>query len=168
MFARLNRIGLLVMLLTMMSIALTSCLPGGPAQATMEDLDAAEALWLETPATDYMITVEVDRPDDRRRTMVVVADGEIVEGIVAYWDPGTRKWQDALPLSDEQSFPFTVPGLFDMVRGALEGSGREDIRVSMDGEPPFPREIIFGPVIVDGEPFSTTEATITVRHFTVN
>ena len=100
--------------------------------------------------------------------MVVVADGEIIEGIVSYWDPKTRKWQDAQPLSEEQAFPFTVPGLFEMVRGSLEDSGREDIRMQMEGEPPFPREIVFGPVIVDGEPFSMTEATITVMHFQEN
>jgi hypothetical protein len=168
MFQRLIRMTFFFLILSILSVMLVGCLPNGPSQVTMEDLDTAEATWLASPSMNYMMTVEVDRPDDKRRNMIVVAEGEIVEGIVSYWDPATRKWQDALSLNEEQAFPFTVPGLFEMVRGSLEDSGREDIRVEMDGEPPFPQKIIFGPVIVDGEPFSMTEATITVKHFQEN
>lgn len=168
MFDCLKRMAHFFLLFSIASLILTGCLLGASPQTTMAEVDAAEAVWLESPSMDYMMTVEVDRPDDKRRTMVVVADGEIVEGIVSYWDPKTRKWQEAQQLSEEQAFPFTVPGLFEMVRGSLEDSGREDIRMKMEGEPPFPREIIFGPVIVDGEPFGMTEATITVKHFQEN
>ncbi len=168
MFDYLKRMAHSFVLFCTVSLLLTGCLPGGSPQATMEEVDAAEAAWLASPSLDYMMTVEVDRPDDKRRNMVVVADGEIVEAIVSYWDSNARKWQEAQPLGEAQAYPFTVPGLFEMVRGSLQDSGREDIRMTMEGEPPFPREIVFGPVIVDGEPFSMTEATITVRHFQEN
>ncbi len=168
MFQDSRKLAYVLVLLSIVLLALAGCLRGGSPQATLEEIDEAEAAWLASPSLDYMMTVEVDRPDDKRRNMVVVADGEIVEAIVSYWDSDTRKWQDAQPLGEEQAYPFTVPGLFEMVRGSLEDSGRDDIRMKMEGEPPFPREIVFGPVIVDGEPFSMTEATITVKHFQEN
>ena len=97
--------------------------------------------------------------------MVTVADGEIVDALVSYWDFDSRSWQEPYALNDEQAFPFTVPGLFEMVRGALEESGRDDIRVDLQGAPPFPQKIIFGPISIDGEPFDQTRATVTVRSF---
>ena len=164
----LNRIARFFVLFSAIALVSSGCLLGGSPQITIEQVNAAESAWLASPSTDYIITVEVDRPDDRRRNMVVVADGEIVEGIVSYWDSDARKWQEAQPLGKDQAYPFTVPGLFEMVRGSLADSGREDTRVKMEGEPPFPREIVLGPVIVDGEPFSMTEATIKVKHFQDN
>ena len=133
--------------------------------ATMSLIDEAEAAWLAAPTASYRMTVEIDRPDDRRRSMVTVVEHEIVEGVVSYWDFQAREWQEPYALNQEQSFPFSVPGLFDMVRGALEESGRESIQVKMAGDPPFPQKILFGPVIVDGEPFEPTRATVTVHQF---
>jgi hypothetical protein len=164
----LNRIARFFVLFSIVASVSAGCLSEGSPQITIEEVDAAESAWLASPSMDYMITVEVDRPDDRRRNMVVVADGEIVEGIVSYWDSRAREWQEAQPLGKDQAYPFTVPGLFEMVSGSLADSGRKDTRVKMEGEPPFPRQIVLGPVIVDGEPFSMTEATITVKHFQEN
>lgn len=144
---------------------LAGCSIGGPPKATIQMMDEAEARWQAQPTLDYEMTVEVNRPDDRRRTTVIVAGGAIVQGEVSYWDADKRRWQEPYALNEEQSFPFTVPGLFDMVRGELKNSGRADIRVEMDGDPPFPRRIELGPVFVDGEPVSGTEAIVTVKSY---
>ena len=68
-------------------------------------------------------------------------------------------------LNKEQSFPFSVPGHFDMVRGVLDESGRNSIHVMLAVEPPFPQWIIFGPVVIDGEPFDQIKATVTIHQF---
>lgn len=152
-------------LVTLLLLTVAGCRAGRLPQATLEMMDAGEAAWLAAPVADYRMTVEVERPDDRRRTMVTVVDGKIVDGVVSYWDGSGRGWGEPYALNEEQAFPFTPPGLFDMVRGALEESGREDIRVLMEGEPPFPRKILMGPIRVEGQPFDRTRATVTVRSF---
>lgn len=133
--------------------------------------------------SNYHIVVDVDRPDpssalrqaqddssgqgDRRRTELTVRQGEITEAVVKYWDFRKKRWQEPYDLNPEQAFPFTVPGLFDMVRGELRSSGRADIRVVMDGELAFPHRIVLGPVWEDLRPVEGTEATVTVREFEV-
>jgi len=134
----------------------------GMDRATVAMMDEAEAKWQAQPTLDYEITVEVERPDDRRRTTVRVSQGDIIQGKVTYWDPNDSRWLEPYELNQEQAFPFTVPGLFDMVRGEIRNSGRADIRVKMGGDPPFPRRIVLGPVFMDGRPVSGTEATVEV------
>jgi hypothetical protein len=130
-------------------------------------MDNAEALWQANPVPSYHIIVDVDRPDDRRRNDLTVRQGEIVEATVSYWDFQKKRWEEPYDLNQEQAFPFTVPGLFEMVRGELRGSNRADIRVVMDSAPAFPHRIILGPVWQDLRPVSGTEATVTVRKFEV-
>ena len=154
-----------VALLGILLVALLGGCTIGMERASIAMMDEAEANWQAQPALDYEITVEVDRPDDRRRTTVVVAGGAIVQGTVTYWDPNNRRWQEPYELNEEQAFPFTVPGLFEMVRGEIRGSGRADIRVKMGGDPPFPRRIVLGPVFMDGRPVSGTEATVVVTSY---
>ena len=147
------------------SLFAAGCLFDGMAPATPALLDEAEAAWLASPTASYRMMVEIDRPGDRRRSIVTVVDHEIIEGVVSYWDFEDRQWREPYALNEEQSFPFTVPGLFDIVQGALEESGRERIQVKMAGEPPFPQKIILGPVIMDGESVEQTKATVIVHQF---
>lgn len=157
-----------VWILVFMGIIITALLGGcssGLQKASVQMMDTAEARWQQQPVQDYEIMVEVKRPDDRRRSTVIVQQGQIVRGDVSYWNAKTNRWDDPAALNQEQSFPFTVPGLFDMVRGELNSSGRADIRVKMEGEPPFPRRIVLGPVMLDGQAMSGTEAVITVERY---
>ena len=144
---------------------LVGCSQAAPATTRM--IDEAEARWQADPVPSYHIVVDVDRPDDRRRTELTVREGEIVEATVSYWDFREKRWQEPHPLNQEQASPFTVPGLFEMVRGELRSSGRADIRVVMDGEPAFPHRIVLGPVWQGRRPVEGTEATVTVREFEV-
>ncbi len=157
-------------LLAGLLILLVGCSQSVPASMCM--MDDAEARWQTDPVPSYHIVVDVDRLDDRRRTELIVRQGEIVEATVKYWDFGKKRWQEPYDLNYEQAFPFTVPGLFDMVRGELRGSGRADVRVVMEGEPAFPHRIVLGPVwgwcpTYDLRPVDGTEATVTVREFEV-
>ena len=160
-----SRRTMIFFLLLTAAFLLVACRSNRLQPATLALMDEAEAAWMAAPTASYRITVEIDRPGDRRRSTVTVVDHEISEGTVSYWDFEAKRWQPAYALNDEQSFPFSVPGLFDMVRGALEESGRESIYVMMEGEPPFPQKILFGPVVVDGVPFDQTKSTVTVREF---
>lgn len=146
--------------------ALLNGCSSGLHRASVQMMDRAEAQWQQAPVLDYEITVEVNRPDDRRRTTVLVAQGQIVQGEVSYWNAKDQRWDEPYALNEEQSFPFTVPGLFDMVRGELENSGRVDIRVRMEDESTFLEHIVLGPVMLDGQVVSGTEATITVESYT--
>lgn len=152
--------------LLLTALLLGGCSFFGPPKATLQMMDEAEARWQAAPVQNYAITVEVDRPDDRRRTTVSVEAGQIVEGVVSYWDFERQAWRAPYALNQDQAFPFTVPGLFDMVRGELENSGRDEVRVEMGGEPPFPQRILLGPVVLDGQTLVETMATVTVRQLT--
>jgi len=133
--------------------------------ASVRMMDEAEARWQANPVLNYRIVVDVERPDDRRRNELTVRQGEVTRAVVMYWDPRQKRWGEPYELNPEQAFPFTVPGLFDMVRGELRGSNRADIRVAMDGDPPFPQRIVLGPVWEDLRPVPGTEATVIVREF---
>jgi hypothetical protein len=151
--------------LLLASLVLAGCSFNRPAAATPSLIAEAEAGWQASPTADYRITVEVERPDEARRLVVTVVDHEIAQGLISYYDFETRRWLPPQELNQEQAFAFTVPGLFDMVRGALAGCERDDIRVQMAGEPPFPQKIVLGPVIMDGEKIEATRSTVTVRQF---
>ncbi len=138
-----------------------------PMPASIPMMDRAEERWNADPVPSYHIVVDVERPDDRRRNDLVVRQGKIVEATVRYWEGGMKRWGDRYELGQEQAFPFTVPGLFDMVRGELRGSNRADIRVLVGGEPAFPQRIPLGPVWEDNQPVSGTEATVIVRKFEI-
>jgi len=132
---------------------------------SLAEMDAAEAAWNEHPIASYRIVVEVTRPDELRRNDITVRDGEVISAEMLLWDARQREWREPYTLLPSQSFPFTVPGLFDTVRGALEHSGRTRIEVDMIGDPPFPRRIEFGPVWEEGQMVRGTEASIRVREF---
>ncbi len=133
--------------------------------ATLQLMDSSEALWQADPVSTYSIVVEVDRPSDRRRNFITVEKGQVVQATVSYWNAESKQWDTPYDLNQEQAFPFTVPGLFDMVRGEIRGSGRGDIRVQLSGDPPFPRLIVLGPVLLNGQPVGGTEATVIVDEF---
>jgi len=157
-----QRYGKIPVALLLGAFLIGGCIPG-LHRASLEMIDRAEDQWQQAPAQDYEITVEVNRSDDRRRTTVVVQQGRIVQGEVSYWNSADKRWDEPYPLNEEQSFPFTIPGLFEMVRGELKNSGRVDIRVRMADELSLPWYIVLGPVMLDGQAISGTEAVITVE-----
>lgn len=134
---------------------------------SLAELDAAEAAWQANPLPDYHIIVDVKRPDELRRNELTVRKGEVTEAVMMLWDGRDRSWREPLQLDASQSFPYTVPGLFDTVRGALEHSGRTVIRVDMQGDPLFPWRIQFGPVWEGGQMVRGTESELQVRIFEV-
>lgn len=160
---RLLRVGILLGMLGL-GFIVAGCTALMP-QASFEMMNDAEAQWEADPIAGYRIVVDVERPSDRRRTEVTVRQDAIVRADVQYWNDTTGTWDEPSDLNQEQAYPFTVPGLFDMVRGELASSGRADVRVSMDGSPAFPHRIVLGPVWLDGKPVSGTEATVVVRTF---
>lgn len=150
-------------LLSLTLLLLAAC--GRYEPATIAAMDTAQARWQANPVPSYTIVVDVDRPGEKRRNTVVVENGQIVYGEVKYWDEAADRWGEPIPLDPEQAYPFTVPGLFDMVREQIRESGRQDIQVAMDGDPPFPHTLRLGPVFLDGRPFEGTEAVVQVVEF---
>ena len=143
---------------------LTGC--GGKLEpASLQMINDAEAQWQANPVLSYRIVAEVEGQGERRRNEITVSQGQITGAIVMYWNSDQRRWDGPLKLREEQAFPFTVSGLFDLVRDELLRSGRRDIRVAMSGDPAFPRRIVLGPVWQDDQPRSGTETRVTIRSF---
>lgn len=132
---------------------------------SLAEIDQAEAAWQANPVLNYRMVTIVKRPDEIRRFEVEVRNGEIVRGELKLYDALKKTWVKPYELSEEQAFPFTVPGLFDTVRGALRSSGRAIIRVKMGEDPPFPQRIELGPVWDRGQMIRGTETEIEVREF---
>ena len=88
-----------------------------------------------------------------------------MSGTVSYHDYDRGEWAAPLSLRADQAAPFTVEGLFDMVRFEVIASGRRDIQVAMDGTPAFPHLIIFGPVSRAGTSAPGTQSTVRVQSF---
>jgi hypothetical protein len=131
--------------------------------ATTALLDETEARWRDNPVLGYRLVAQVDRPGDVRRVELLVEQERIVTATVRYREKGL--WGGRSDLSQKQAWPFSVPGLFEMVRGELASSGRGSIQVGLDDTYPFPRKLVLGPVYQDGQAVSGTEATMTVRIF---
>lgn len=115
----------------------------------------------------YHIIVGVERPVEMRRNDLTVKDGEIVSATVTYWKQKGWEWNEPYDLNHDQAYPFTIPGLYDMLRGAINTQNREYIRVDMQGNPPFPHWIEFGTVWQEGEPVYGTESRVIVRKFEI-
>lgn len=133
--------------------------------ATIERVRDAEARWDEAPVLDYGITVDVDRPGERRRTVLDVRGGRIVSASVSYWDPDEGRWSAPTPLRPEQALPFTPPGLLDMVRREIHLQSRSDLRIDLKGSPPFPHRILMGRLKRGDRLVPNSEAMISVRRF---
>jgi len=136
-------------------------------RADINMLNEAQTIWYAQPISSYRLVVDVSRPGELRRNAVTVRNGEVIEATVKYRNQNTFFWDATYPLNAEQSYPFTIPGLYDMLRGALNSSNRAEIRVDMRGYPPFPHRIVFGPVWEGGTVFRGTESKVIVREFEI-
>jgi hypothetical protein len=123
-------------------------------------VEAAEADWQARSLTDYEMVVDVQRPEaeDSFRAEVQVQGGRIVGGTLRYREKG--RWGTPLTLSDTQAFPYTVPGLFTVLRAELANSGRRSIEVELDPVYAFPRRLVLGPVYEDGRAVPGTETRV--------
>lgn len=135
--------------------------------ASFKMLNDAQTIWYPNEILHYRIVVDVIRPGEARRNEIHVANGEIVEATVRYRRPSSLGWGEPSVLNTEQAYPFTIPGLYDMVRLPLRSGGRQLIRVDMRGNPPFPHEIVFEPVWENGVRVMETKARVVVRRFTI-
>jgi hypothetical protein len=133
--------------------------------ASLQMIDEAEVQWQQAPILNYHIIVEVDRLDERRQNDLTVSQGQVIHAVVAYWDTNSNTWNRSTDLNQQQAFPYTVPGLFDTVRGELKNGSRTDIQVALGGDPPFPQQIDLGEVQDAGQAVSGTAATVTVKKF---
>lgn len=134
-------------------------------QATFRLLNDSQTAWYSNPVTNYRIVVDVIRPDEVRRNEIVVKNSEIVSATVKYRKTGGLGWQSPYNLNEGQAHPFTVLGLYDMVRVPLRNNARQDIRIDMQGTPPFPHVIVFEPLWDGGERLVETGARVIVRVF---
>jgi len=136
-----------------------------PVIVTVQSIDATRARWDARPVRSYHIIVDVERPGDRRRNAITVFEETIIRSSVAYWDEKTRDWGPPRELTAGQATPFTVPGLFTLIRQELIEGHRSDCRVAFVGDPPIPERVLLGPVMRSERPVGGSEATIFVTDF---
>ncbi len=134
---------------------------------SLAEIEKAEAAWQAQPVLNYRMITEISRPGEQRRYEIVVTDGIVSYAVMELYDVSTKTWQEPFELNESQAFPFTVPGMFDIVREALRNSDRTAIRVQMGETPPFPVRIELGMVSDQGKPVRGTETEIQVRLFEV-
>ncbi|NUM44187.1 MAG: hypothetical protein HUU38_05725 [Anaerolineales bacterium] len=150
-------------------LALTACATQPEERypdASIPTLTAAEADWYAAGITYYRIVTEIHFADERRLHTVTVKDQIILEKMVAYWDADLENWGEPKPMTEEEAYWYTVPGLFETVRGALLKECRAFTRNELSGTPIFPRVIILGPAQLDGETIDDTVSWVEVREFT--
>jgi hypothetical protein len=136
-------------------------------RATIKMINDAQTIWYPDPILNYHIVVDVQRPGEYRRNDLTVVGGEIVSATVMYRKQKWWGWEEPFALNFDQAYPFTIPGLYDMLRGAINANNRKEIRVDMQGYPPFPHRIEFGTVWQEGEPVYGTESRVIVKEFEV-
>ena len=136
-----------------------------PVVVTVQSLDAKRALWEAKPVRSYHIIVDVERPSDRRRNEITIIDDAIIRSSVAYWNEALQDWGPPRELTAGQAAPFTVPGIFALIRQELLEGHRSDCRVAFVGYPPVPERILLGPVMRPEGPLPGTEARIIVSGF---
>jgi hypothetical protein len=133
--------------------------------ASLGLINDCEDRWRAHPIVSYHIVVDVDAPGERRRNEITVQQGKISRAVMRYWNRSAGKWEAPTGLGKEQALPFTVPGLFDIIRGEVMRGSRTDIRVEISQHPSYPRCIVLGREVRDGRPLSGTQTTLTVASF---
>jgi hypothetical protein len=132
-------------------------------EANISMLNTAETQWYNAGINHYRLLVEVEFSTERRRHAVVVQHGQITEATLSYWDGDA--WSEPQGMAFDQANDYTIPGLFSFLRQELNLEMREELRVDINDDPPYPRYIYFGQVWLDGEPMADSEARITVPEF---
>lgn len=134
--------------------------------ATISGLNEVEGAWYSSGQFNYHLVVDVEFGGERRRHEMSVENGQIVEATLSYWDDSQGGWGERNPLNKEQSFTYTITGLFDTIRNELQLHNREDVRVEMQGEPAIPKVILLGRVWQEGFPVEGTQTRIVVQEYT--
>jgi hypothetical protein len=134
-------------------------------KATVQDLEQAKRIWQMHPVLNYSIVVDVQRQNELRRNSVLVREGKISSAGVRYWNADLKKWEAQRRLKEQQALPFTVPGLLMTVEEEISNSNRNDIRISMKGNPPVPQTIVLGALIHNNKQVEESKTFIFVRTF---
>ncbi|RME06988.1 MAG: hypothetical protein D6812_00830 [Deltaproteobacteria bacterium] len=124
----------------------------------------AEAKWRAAQIEGYHITVDVIRGSDVRRNDVTVHRGAIIYATVRYRESDGR-FGEPRELTTAQAEPFTIEGLFELLRDEMLRSGRIEIRVERSGTPPLPRTIELGPLLRKGKVVPDTAVLIHIVRF---
>ncbi len=135
-------------------------------KATISTLNEVEGNWYLANVQSYYLVVEITFSEERRLHKVTVVDNQIAEASLAYWDRESRDWGTPIPIGPEEAAWYTVPGLFDTIRGALQNGSRDYVRADLRGDPPLPYTIVLGPTVIDGQLMDDTVTWVTVREFT--
>jgi hypothetical protein len=146
---------------------LFGCGPG-LQKATVKDIEQAKQNWQLHPVLDYSIVVDVQGQIELRRNSLVIQDGKIHSADVQYWNPDFKKWESGRTLNQQQAFPFTVPGLLMTVEEEILNSGRNDVWISLTGDPPVPQTIVLGPLIQNNNLIEGSKTFLFVRTFQVS
>jgi hypothetical protein len=128
-------------------------------------LTEAEADWYEAGVASYRVVVDISFSGEKRRHWIVVRNNLLESAETAGWDG--EAWGAPQAMGAEDAAFYTIPGLFQTVRLALQNEqvAREAYRMSAGGEPPIPRVIYFSEIIQEGEPVEGTALLIEVVEF---
>lgn len=146
------------------SIDSAGCKQKGLQEASLKMINEAQAQWEHHPVRSYNVVVVVQQGDHLRKNELQVKNGKVIFATVRFWDSNHDRWGDRVELNERQALPFTIPGLFETVREELIQHSRENIRVAMNGNPPFPRTVVLGPLIGQGGSVQDSTANISVKH----
>ncbi len=129
----------------------------------------AETAWYAAGVSNYRILVSVEFSSEQRWNEITVTGGKVSAARVAVWDMQAGDMGAYVPLSTKEAEYFTVTGLFDLVRSALQNEEvpRDEIRMSTSGTPAVPELIYLSEVIQDGEPVEGTALIVHVLQFEV-
>lgn len=156
-------------LIPLLLLTLTACTTKREDQypdASIRTLTAAETDWYAAGITYYRVVTEIHFADERRMHTVTVKDQQILEGTVAYWDAEKATWGEPIPMDEKEAYWYSVPGLFETIRGALLKECRSYVRNELSGNPTFPRVVVLGPPQEDGEIVEDIVSWLEVIEFT--
>jgi hypothetical protein len=134
-------------------------------RATPQLLSQIESDFRSSGIHDYRIVVDVERPGELRRNDITVVQDRVQKGIVLYWEPKEKRWDNLITLNESQAIAFTFPGLVDTVKSEMDNPNRPVVRVVATKTSPYIKKIILGQIRQNNQPVPDSQATITVQSF---
>jgi hypothetical protein len=137
--------------------------------ANFQRVGTGERNWFEAGILDYDISVQVAFSSEKRVNNLEVRQGVVTSAESARWDEAAQSWSQFSAMREEEFRFFTVPGLLETVRSALQNENvpRTEIRLQLEEAPPIPSLIYMGEIVQDGIVMDTTSLVIEILSFEI-
>ncbi len=137
--------------------------------ANFQRVTTGERSWFEAGILDYDISVQIEFSTEKRVNNLEIRQGVVTMAEYARWDEASGTWSPFTSMDENEFRFYTIPGLLETVRSALQNEEvpRTEIRMQLEEAPPIPSMIYMGDIIQNGIVMDATGLLMEVVSFQI-